>query len=116
MEEYEYDPRAGFHIVHDLYCEMTRLGYSLNELYEYSIKEILFILKYRREGLAYEIWRLGTMHRAALSKDFPLNSKQAIPEMYEKQEGVNIQELPEELRKSILENMQSDMNRRFSPM
>ncbi len=94
---------------------MARLGYSLNELYEYSVKEILFILKYRREGLAYEIWRTGTMHRAALSKEFPTTVDKAIPELFEKQEGVRIEDLPEEIRNNILQNMQSDMNRRFSP-
>lgn len=94
---------------------MARLGYSLNELYEYSVKEILFILKYRREGLAYEIWRTGTMYRAALSKEFPTTVDKAIPELFEKQEGVRMEDLPEEIRNNILQNMQSDMNRRFSP-
>lgn len=72
-------------MVHDIYAEMVRIGYDLRELYDYSLKELLFILKYRREGLAYVLWRQGTMTRAASCKQFPSKDKEAMPELFEKQ-------------------------------
>ena len=44
-EENKYDPLAGFHTVHDLYAELVRQGCELKDLYDYSCKELLFILK-----------------------------------------------------------------------
>ena len=113
--EYEYDPRAGFHIVHDIYCEMTRLGYDLKDLYDYSLKEILFILKYRREGMAYFIWRNGTMSRAAQSKEFPGKPEKAMPELFEKKQGVKMKDLPTELQDMFVSTIQSNINSRYGP-
>lgn len=43
------------------------------------------MLKYKREGLAYKIWRLGSMNRAAfLAKSYPIKLEEAIPELFEK--------------------------------
>lgn len=84
-EEEQYDPLAGFHIVHDLYAELVKQGNELKDLYDYSCKELLFILKYKREGLAYRIWRIGSMNRAAFSaKYYPVKVEEAIPELFEK--------------------------------
>lgn len=84
-EENRYDPLAGFHAVHDIYVELTKQGCELKDLYDYSCKELLFMLKYKREGLAYKIWRLGSMNRAAFSaKYYPGKLEEAIPELFEK--------------------------------
>ena len=86
-EENKYDPLAGFHVVHDLYAELVRQGCELRDLYDYSCKELLFILKYKREGIAYRIWRSGSMTRAAFgAKYYPAKLEEAIPEMFEKQQ------------------------------
>ena len=97
-----------------MYIELCKLGYDLKELYDYSAKELLFILKYRREGLAYEIWRQGTMHRAAISKDFPGSAEKAIPELYEKQ-SVDISKLPDEFRKKYVSNLQKELDKKYNP-
>lgn len=94
---------------------MAKIGYSLNELYEYSLKEILFILKYRREGIAYEIWRTGTMTRAAQGKSFPTKCEEAIPELFEKQPGVRVQDLPPELQDMFSHNLEEQVNGKFKP-
>lgn len=87
-EENKYDPLAGFHLVHDLYAELVKQGCELKELYDYSCKELLFILKYKREGLAYRIWRLGSMNRAAFgAKVYPVKVEEAIPELFEKKKS-----------------------------
>lgn len=87
-EENKYDPLAGFHLVHDLYAELVKQGCELKELYDYSCKELLFILKYKREGLAYRIWRLGSMNRAAFgAKVYPVKIEEAIPELFEKKKS-----------------------------
>lgn len=84
-EENKYDPLAGFHMVHDLYAELVKQGCELKELYDYSCKELLFILKYKREGLAYKFWRMGSMNRAAFgAKYYPAKLEEAIPELFEK--------------------------------
>ena len=83
-EENKYDPLAGFHAVHDLYAELVKQGCELRTLYDYSCKELLFILKYKREGLAYKLWRMGSMNRAAFgAKVYPAKLEEAMPEMFE---------------------------------
>ena len=83
-EENQYDPLAGFHVVHDLYAELVKQGCELKELYDYSCKELLFILKYKREGLAYKIWRMGSMNRAAFSaKTYPVKLDEAMSDLFE---------------------------------
>ena len=75
---------AGFHLVHSIYIELTKLGCELKELYEYSVKELLFMLKYKREGLAEITWKQGLITRAAYSRNsFPGNPKEIFPDMYE---------------------------------
>ena len=85
-------------MVHDLYAELVKQGCELNTLYDYSCKELLFILKYKREGLAYKIWRLGSMNRAAFgAKYYPSKLEEAIPELFEKKQKQNAP-MPEWLR------------------
>ena len=84
-EENKYDPLAGFHVVHDLYAELVKQGCELKTLYDYSCKELLFILKYKREGVAYKLWRMGSMNRAAFgAKVYPAKLEEAVPELFEK--------------------------------
>ena len=72
-------------MVHDLYAELVKQGCELKELYDYSCKELLFILKYNREGLAYKLWRAGSMNRAAFgAKYYPAKLEEAIHELFEK--------------------------------
>lgn len=86
-EENKYDPLAGFHVVHDLYAELVKQGCELRTLYDYSCKELLFILKYKREGVAYKLWRMGSMNRAAFgAKYYPAKLEEAIPELFEKKQ------------------------------
>ena len=85
-------------MVHDLYVELVKQGCELNTLYDYSCKELLFILKYKREGLAYKIWRLGSTNRAAFgAKYYPSKLEEAIPELFEKKQKQNAP-MPEWLR------------------
>ena len=47
------------------------------------------MLKYKREGLAYKIWRMGSMNRAAFgAKTYPGKIDEALPELFEKKEKV----------------------------
>lgn len=87
-EEQPYDPLAGFHAVHDIYVELLKQGSELKDLYDYSCRELLFILKYKREGLAYKLWRMGSMNRAAFgAKIYPAKIEEAIPELFEKKQN-----------------------------
>lgn len=95
-DENKYDPIAGFHAVHDLYAELVKQGCELRDLYDYSCKELLFILKYKREGLAYKLWRMGSMNRAAFgAKVYPVKVEETIPELFEKKQNAP---MPEWLR------------------
>ena len=108
-EEEQYDPLAGFHAVHDMYAELVKLGCELRELYDYSCKELLFILKYKREGLAYKIWRMGSMIRAAFgAKYYPAKLEEAIPELFEKKKGVPMPDW-------LLEDYQQKINKAVKP-
>lgn len=55
------------------------------------------------------------MSRAAVGKDFPASVDKAIPELFEKQEGVKLNQLPEEMKRNIMKNIQSQLDRRFEP-
>ena len=98
-EENKYDPLAGFHTVHDLYTELVKQGCELRTLYDYSCKELLFILKYKREGVAYKLWRMGSMNRAAFgAKVYPGKLEEAVPELFEKHQEQHAP-MPDWLRK-----------------
>lgn len=108
-DENKYDPLAGFHAVHDLYIELVKQGCELRELYDYSCKELLFILKYKREGLAYKLWRAGSMTRVAFgAKSYPAKLEEAIPELFEKKKGVPMPDW-------LLEDYQQKINKAVKP-
>ena len=108
-EENKYDPLAGFHTVHDLYAELVKQGCELRDLYDYSCKELLFILKYKREGLAFKLWRMGSMNRAAFgAKYYPAKLEEALPELFEKKQNAP---MPEWLR----EDYEKKINKAVNP-
>ena len=69
------------------------------------------MLKYRREGFAYETWRMGSMIRAAMSKVFPSKPEEALPEMYEKK-TVNLKDLPQWMKEDYAKQLQEQVNSR----
>lgn len=109
-EENKYDPLAGFHAVHDLYAELVKQGCELRDLYDYSCKELLFILKYKREGLAFKLWRMGSMNRAAFgAKYYPAKLEEALPELFEK----NQQKVP--MPEWLREDYEKKINKAVNP-
>ena len=112
-EENKYDPLAGFHVVHDLYAELVRQGCELNTLYNYSCKELLFILKYKREGIAYRLWRLGSMNRAAFgAKVYPAKVEEALPELFEKKRNAPMPDwLREDYEQRINKSVKTGKNK-----
>lgn len=99
---------AGFHIVHDLYAELVSLGCDLKSLYDYSVKELLFILKYKREGLAYQIWKQGLTNRmAAYATDYPANDRDLSPELFEKEKPVK---MPDWLKDDYKQTLEKRLN------
>ena len=108
-EENKYDPFAGFHAVHDLYVELVKQGCELKDLYDYSCKELLFILKYKREGLAFKLWRMGSMNRAAFgAKYYPAKLEEAMPELFEKKKGAP---MPDWLREDYQNRINKSVKR-----
>lgn len=64
---------------------MVRVGCELKDLYDYSVKELLFILKYKRENLAETLWLQGLANRAAFgAKVYPKKPEELFSHLYEK--------------------------------
>ena len=112
-DENKYDPIAGFHAVHELYAELVKQGCELRDLYDYSCKELLFILKYKREGLAYKLWRMGSMNRAAFgAKVYPVKVEETIPELFEKKQNAPMPEwLREDYEQKINKAVKNNKNK-----
>lgn len=112
-DENKYDPIAGFHAVHELYAELVKQGCELKELYDYSCKELLFILKYKREGLAYKLWRMGSMNRAAFgAKVYPVKLEETLPELFEKKQNAPMPEwLREDYERKINKAVKNNKNK-----
>ena len=112
-DENKYDPIAGFHAVHDLYAELVKQGCELRDLYDYSCKELLFILKYKREGLAYKLWRMGSMNRAAFgAKVYPVKVEETLPELFEKKHNATMTEwLREDYERKINKAVKNGKNK-----
>lgn len=112
-DENKYDPIAGFHAVHELYAELVKQGCELKELYDYSCKELLFILKYKREGLAYKLWRMGSMNRAAFgAKVYPVKLEETLPELFEKKQNAPMPEwLREDYEQKINKAVKNNKNK-----
>ena len=72
-----------------------------------SIKELLFSLKYQREGDAYYYWKIGLMTRAGVNaKNYPKNPEEASPELFEKKKSVKFPEW-------LLDDYQKKLNEKF---
>ena len=70
---------------------------------------MLFILKYKREGQAYTLWRMGSMNRAAFgAKVYPIKMEEALPELFEKKKGVPMPDW-------LLEDYQKKINKAVKP-
>ena len=112
-DENKYDPIAGFHAVHELYAELVKQGCELKELYDYSCKELLFILKYKREGLAYKLWRMGSMNRAAFgAKVYPVKLEETLPELFERKQNAPMPEwLREDYEQKINKAVKNNKNK-----
>lgn len=68
-----------------------------------SIREMLFELKYTREGKAYDYWKMAISTGIGFSaKHFPKNPKEMSPELYEKAQSAPMPEwLKEDYEKKI---------------
>lgn len=72
-----------------------------------SIKELLFALKYQREGDAYYFWKIGVMTRAGVNgKHYFKNPEEASPELFEKKKSVK---MPDWLK----DDYEKKLNERF---
>lgn len=75
-----------------------------------SIKELLFSLKYKREGDAYLYWKIGLMARIGVNgKIYPNKPEEASPELFEKKKGVKI---PDWLKDDYTKKIKSKFNRK----
>ncbi len=80
-----------------MYIELAKWGYHLEELYAMSIKELLFSLKYIREGKAYEYWKIGIAAGSGFNaKNYPKDPKTLSPELFEKKPSVRMPKWLEE--------------------
>lgn len=97
-------------MIHDIYVELTKMDYHLQELYEMSIKELLFELKYAREGRAYDYWKIGIATRYAFgAKNFPKSPKDLSEELYEKPQAGK---MPDWLKDDYNKKINNKFNRR----
>ena len=92
---------------------MVKQGCELRTLYDYSCKELLFILKYKREGLAYKLWRMGSMNRAAFgAKTYPMKLEEGVPELFEKKKGAPMPDwLREDYEKKINKSVKKTVDK-----
>lgn len=100
-----------FDTIHSLYIELAKLGYHLDELYDMSMKELLFSLKYRREGDAYFYWKVGVMTRAGVNaKTFPKIQKQHRLNCLKRKIGEMPDWLVDDYQKKLNENSKERRN------
>lgn len=67
------------------------------------------MLKYKREGLAYKIWRMGSMNRAAFgAKTYPAKIEEAMGELFEKKQNAP---MPDWLREDYEKKINQAVNR-----
>jgi len=53
------------------------------------------------------------MSRAAISKEFPEKVEKAIPELFEKRQGVPLEQLPPEFRDMFVKSTQEQINNKY---
>ena len=73
----------------------------------------MFILKYKREGLAYKLWRMGSMNRAAFgAKVYPVKLEEILPELFEKKQNAPMPEwLREDYERKINKAVKNNKNK-----
>ena len=99
-------------MVHDLYIELVKYGCELKDLYDYSVKELLFILKYKREGLAESWWSQGLANRAAYhAKTYPVKAKDLFEYMYEKAQASKPVPIPDWLKDDYQAKLNASVKR-----
>lgn len=99
-------------MVHNLYAELVRWGCELNVLYDYSVKELLFILKYKREGLAESWWLQGLANRAAYhAKVYASKPEELYQHMYEKTQSSTSVPIPDWLREDYEKKINASVKR-----
>lgn len=47
-------------------------------------------LENRKQGIAYEIWRLASFVHSPFVKNFPASPKEAMPELFPQQQGIKM--------------------------
>jgi hypothetical protein len=83
-----------------------KLGYLYKDLYEMTVKELDDTLKYRKEGLGYTMWRMGTVEATAIGCCFSKNAKyprkpqEMLEELYPTPKGIP---MPDFLKKKYYE-------------
>lgn len=72
------------------------MGCLYKDLYDMTIYELDKTLKYRKEGLGYVMWRMGTVEAMAIGNCFskqskyPKNPQTMFEELYEKPKGIKM--------------------------
>ena len=67
------------------------------------------MLKYKREGLAFKLWRMGSMNRAAFcAKSYPAKLEEAMAEMFEPKPKAHMPDW-------LLEDYQTKINKAVHP-
>lgn len=54
------------------------------------------------------------MSRAAISKEFPGKVEKAIPELFEKERGIPLEQLPPEFRDMFVSTIQEQVNNAYN--
>lgn len=75
-------------IIEEFYKELLKYDYKYDDLYEMNLIELENSLISKRQGLAYNIWRLATFIHSPLVKNFPTSPKEAMPELYPIEKGI----------------------------
>lgn len=53
-----------------------------------TMTELEETLEYRRQGLAYEIYRISSLCHSPFVKNFPASPKEALPELFPVEKGI----------------------------
>ena len=62
---------------------MLQFEFTINELYEMTVKELIDTLIARRKGMAYRIWKQAYLIAwAVMGKHYPKTPEKASPELY----------------------------------
>ena len=55
-----------------------------------TLYELTSTLEKRKQGIAYEIWRLATFTHSPFVKNFPSSPREAMPELFPQQVGIKM--------------------------